>query len=175
MHLLWSWHAPRGWQRGASSSHRLKIILRLQPWHHHVRAAGGFEDDRDEGEWLLYTGSGGKDLSGNKRTNKVQCADQVFEGGNQALVQSCIDGLPVRVLRSHKEIGSCYAPSKADPLQSIRYDGIYKIVAAWRSVGQQGALPWPYSVAAPFFSDCASFCCLVWSSMCSHCLHNLRT
>lgn len=30
-----------------------------------------YEDDRDEGEWFLYTGSGGRDLSGNKRTNKV--------------------------------------------------------------------------------------------------------
>jgi SAD/SRA domain len=107
----------------------------------HMHDVGGFEDDRDEGEWLLYTGSGGKDLSGNKRTNKVQSADQVFEGGNQALVQSCIDGLPVRVLRSHKEKGSCYAPEKTDPTQSIRYDGIYKIVAAWRSVGKQGVFP----------------------------------
>lgn len=31
-----------------------------------------YEDDRDEGEWFLYTGSGGRDLSGNKRTNKVR-------------------------------------------------------------------------------------------------------
>lgn len=30
-----------------------------------------YEDDRDEGEWFLYTGSGGRDLSGNKRTSKV--------------------------------------------------------------------------------------------------------
>jgi len=36
-----------------------------------VVLSGGYEDDRDEGEWFLYTGSGGKDLSGNKRTNKV--------------------------------------------------------------------------------------------------------
>lgn len=34
--------------------------------------SGGYEDDRDEGEWFLYTGSGGRDLSGNKRTNKVR-------------------------------------------------------------------------------------------------------
>ncbi len=33
--------------------------------------SGGYEDDKDEGEWFLYTGSGGRDLSGNKRTNKV--------------------------------------------------------------------------------------------------------
>ena len=30
-----------------------------------------YEDDKDEGEWFLYTGSGGRDLSGNKRTSKV--------------------------------------------------------------------------------------------------------
>ena len=31
-----------------------------------------YEDDKDEGEWFLYTGSGGRDLSGNKRTNKAR-------------------------------------------------------------------------------------------------------
>jgi hypothetical protein len=36
-----------------------------------VVLSGGYEDDHDEGEWFLYTGSGGRDLSGNKRTNKV--------------------------------------------------------------------------------------------------------
>ena len=30
-----------------------------------------YEDDKDEGEWFLYTGSGGRDLSGNKRVSKV--------------------------------------------------------------------------------------------------------
>ena len=30
-----------------------------------------YEDDQDEGEWFLYTGSGGRDLSGNKRVSKV--------------------------------------------------------------------------------------------------------
>lgn len=101
--------------------------------------AGGYEDDKDEGEWLLYTGAGGRDLSGNKRTNKVQSSDQEFEGANKALLKSCSDGLPVRVLRSYKEKRSSYAPVKTDPTQSIRYDGIYRIVAAWRTDGQQGA------------------------------------
>lgn len=40
-----------------------------------------YEDDRDEGEWFLYTGSGGRDLSGNKRTNKEQSFDQVRLAG----------------------------------------------------------------------------------------------
>jgi len=34
-----------------------------------------YEDDKDEGEWFLYTGSGGRDLSGNKRTNKARPRD----------------------------------------------------------------------------------------------------
>lgn len=100
--------------------------------------SGGYEDDRDEGEWLLYTGSGGRDLSGNKRTNKEQSFDQVFEGSNKALLRSCERGLPVRVLRSYKEKRSAYAPT--DPDWGIRYDGIYRIVAAWRHNGLQGKL-----------------------------------
>ena len=38
--------------------------------------AGGYEDDTDNGDEFVYTGSGGRDLSGNKRTAK-QSADQV--------------------------------------------------------------------------------------------------
>ena len=96
---------------------------------------GGYEDDRDEGEWFLYTGSGGRDLSGNKRTNKEQSFDQKFESSNKALKTSCDRGLPVRVVRSYKEKRSAYAPqSVAD---GVRYDGVYKIVACWRNRGHR--------------------------------------
>ncbi len=61
-----------------------------------------YEDDKDEGEWFLYTGSGGRDLSGNKRVSKVQSFDQTFDKMNKALLLSCEKGLPVRVVRSHK-------------------------------------------------------------------------
>ena len=61
-----------------------------------------YEDDKDEGEWFLYTGSGGRDLSGNKRVTKVQSFDQTFDKMNKALLLSCEKGLPVRVVRSHK-------------------------------------------------------------------------
>lgn len=49
------------------------------PYMQSVVLSGGYEDDKDEGEWFLYTGSGGRDLSGNKRTNKV--------GGERPCVQ----------------------------------------------------------------------------------------
>jgi hypothetical protein len=38
--------------------------------------AGGYEDDTDDGFEFIYTGSGGRDLSGNKRTAE-QSSDQV--------------------------------------------------------------------------------------------------
>ena len=38
--------------------------------------SGGYEDDVDNGDEFYYTGSGGKDLSGNKRTAAEQSFDQ---------------------------------------------------------------------------------------------------
>lgn len=43
--------------------------------------------------------SGGRDLSGNKRTNKEQSFDQTFDKYNKALQVSCLKGYPVRVVR----------------------------------------------------------------------------
>ena len=39
--------------------------------------SGGYEDDVDNGEEFYYTGSGGRDLSGNKRTSE-QSSDQTL-------------------------------------------------------------------------------------------------
>ncbi|WCJ42045.1 Zinc finger (C3HC4-type RING finger) family protein [Euphorbia peplus] len=98
-----------------------------------VALSGGYVDDEDHGEWFLYTGSGGRDLSGNKRTNKEQSFDQKFEKMNEALRMSCRKGYPVRVVRSHKEKRSSYAPEGG-----VRYDGCYRIEKCWRKVGIQG-------------------------------------
>ncbi|KAK9108621.1 hypothetical protein Syun_024632 [Stephania yunnanensis] len=98
-----------------------------------VALSGGYEDDEDHGEWFLYTGSGGRDLSGNKRTNKAQSFDQKFDKMNEALRVSCKKGFPVRVVRSHKEKRSSYAPETG-----VRYDGVYRIEKCWRKVGMQG-------------------------------------
>ncbi|KMZ66058.1 E3 ubiquitin-protein ligase ORTHRUS 1 [Zostera marina] len=98
-----------------------------------VALSGGYQDDEDHGEWFLYTGSGGRDLTGNKRTNKDQAFDQVFEKLNSALKVSCLNGYPVRVVRSHKEKRSSYAPESG-----VRYDGVYRIEKCWRKVGVQG-------------------------------------
>lgn len=44
-------------------------------------------------------GSGGRDLSGNKRTNELHSSDQKFTSGNESLRMSCKKGYPVRVIR----------------------------------------------------------------------------
>ncbi|KAG6783054.1 hypothetical protein POTOM_012485 [Populus tomentosa] len=98
-----------------------------------VALSGGYIDDEDHGEWFLYTGSGGRDLSGNKRTNKDQSFDQKFDKMNEALRLSCLKGYPVRVVRSHKEKRSSYAPETG-----VRYDGVYRIEKCWRKNGIQG-------------------------------------
>lgn len=43
---------------------------------------GGYEDDVDNGDEFTYTGSGGRDLSGNKRTAEQSC-DQTLARENK--------------------------------------------------------------------------------------------
>lgn len=124
-------------QWGAHFPHVAGIAGQSNVGAQSVVLSGGYEDDKDEGEWFLYTGSGGRDLSGNKRTNKQQSFDQKFDSMNKALQLSCLNGLPVRVVRSFKEKRSAYAPSEETP---VRYDGIYRIVKCWRKAGAQGFL-----------------------------------
>ncbi|KAL8456899.1 hypothetical protein ACS0TY_034943 [Phlomoides rotata] len=119
-----------------------------------VVISGGYEDDEDHGEWFIYTGSGGRDLKGNKRTNKEQSFDQEFKDSNQALRVSCEKGYPVRVVRSEKDKRSSYAPEKG-----YRYDGVYRIEKCWRKAGIQGFLVCRYMFVrcdnepAPWTSD----------------------
>lgn len=120
-------------QWGAHLPHVAGIAGQSDYGSQSVALSGGYEDDEDHGEWFLYTGSGGRDLSGNKRTNKEQSFDQKFDKMNEALRVSCKHGFPVRVVRSHKEKRSAYAPDAG-----VRYDGVYRIEKCWRKKGIQG-------------------------------------
>ncbi len=46
-----------------------------------VVVSGGYEDDVDNGEELIYTGQGGNDINGSRK----QVANQKLTQGNQAL------------------------------------------------------------------------------------------
>ncbi|CAM6087518.1 unnamed protein product [Calypogeia fissa] len=82
-----------------------------------IVVSGGYEDNVDEGETLIYTGEGGQDA------RRRQCADQKLEGGNMALRNSYFLQNPVRVIRGTD------VNSSSETLYS--YDGLYK-VANWR-------------------------------------------
>ncbi|XP_043481565.1 E3 ubiquitin-protein ligase UHRF1-like [Leptopilina heterotoma] len=116
--------------------------------------SGGYEDDVDNGEEFYYTGSGGRDLTGNKRT-AVQSCDQVLTLSNKALALNCyaefdssrgatsddwMNGIPVRVLRSCK----LAKHSKFAPKEGIRYDGLYKVVKYYPELGKSGFKVWRY-------------------------------
>lgn len=116
--------------------------------------AGGFEDEVDRGDEFTYTGSGGRDLSGNKRIGE-HSFDQTLTHMNRALASNCDAplndkdgaesrnwraGKPVRVVRSSKGRRiSKYAPEEGN-----RYDGIYKVVKYWPEIGKCGYLVWRY-------------------------------
>lgn len=116
--------------------------------------SGGYEDDKDYGDEFYYTGSGGRDLSGNKRT-AVQSCDQILKKMNLALAKCCAapvnakdggeaddwkKGRQIRVVRNCKlRKHSKYAPDEGN-----RYDGIYKVAKYWAEKGQSGFLVWRY-------------------------------
>ena len=89
--------------------------------------SGGYVDDKDYGDELIYTGHGGRDDQSGR-----QVADQSFTRQNQALVTSCLQGLPVRVVR-----GSGHR-SQYSPKSGYRYEGLYWVDHYWKERGADG-------------------------------------
>jgi len=72
-----------------------------------IVVSGGYVDDQDFGEAIVYTGHGGRD----EQTGR-QVADQRLERGNLALAVSCREGLPVRVIRGPSPRFTLRAPGR---------------------------------------------------------------
>ena len=87
--------------------------------------SGGYEDDIDTLDYILYTGQGGQDAPGGK-----QIKDQKFTRGNKGLVLSKEYGLPVRVTRGFQV--------KNGPENGYRYDGLYYVKEYERIRGKRG-------------------------------------
>jgi len=93
--------------------------------------SGGYEDDKDEGDFIVYTGTGGQDDSFSATGR--QTSDQTFEHKhNFALVVSCEKKIPVRVIRGPNE-KSVWAP-----VQDYRYDGLYHVEKYYKDKGISG-------------------------------------
>ncbi|XP_028768476.1 histone-lysine N-methyltransferase family member SUVH9-like [Neltuma alba] len=93
-----------------------------------VIVSGGYEDDIDDGDVIIYTGHGGQDAKHSK-----QIAHQKLEGGNLALERSMRYGVEVRVIRGIKYEGSASSSNKV-----YVYDGLYRIAACWFELGKSG-------------------------------------
>ncbi|CAH8338711.1 unnamed protein product [Eruca vesicaria subsp. sativa] len=90
-----------------------------------VIVSGGYEDDDDQGDVIIYTGHGGQDKLGR------QAEHQRLEGGNLALERSMYYGIEVRVIRGFK-----YENSVSSKVYV--YDGLFRIVDSWFDVGKSG-------------------------------------
>jgi putative restriction endonuclease len=77
-----------------------------------IVVSGGYEDDEDYGDELIYTGHGGRDPA-----TGAQVADQMLTNQNLALAVSSDQGFPVRVIR-----GAGGDPQYS-PATGFRYDG----------------------------------------------------
>ncbi|MBD2753421.1 YDG/SRA domain-containing protein [Spirosoma validum] len=95
--------------------------------------SGGYEDDKDYGNVIIYTGHGGR-----SQVTGFQVADQQLSHQNLALTLSCQRGLPVRVIRGHRH------KSEFSPVQGYRYDGLYRVESYWRERGLSGYFVWRF-------------------------------
>jgi len=93
-----------------------------------VVLSGGYDDDEDFGDVIVYTGDGGQD------DKNKQIADQVFEGKNKALFRNHLEGIPVRVVR-----GAAHRSPHA-PDVGYRYDGLFRVERCWRERRPHGFL-----------------------------------
>jgi putative restriction endonuclease len=89
--------------------------------------SGGYVDDEDVGDSVIYTGEGGRDPN-----TGAQIGDQELSRGNLALVRNYEEGLPVRVVRGHNH------PSPFAPPSGYRYDGLFRIDRFWCDHGKDG-------------------------------------
>lgn len=90
--------------------------------------SGGFEDDRDSGDEIIYTGEGGNDPITGK-----QIKDQLWKSpGNNGLVISKERKLPVRVIRG------CDLNSPFSPKQGYQFGGLFNVTECWDTEGKSG-------------------------------------
>ena len=95
--------------------------------------SGGYEDDEDHGDEIVYTGYGGRDAETGK-----QITHQMLTKGNLALAYNKLTGLPVRVIRG-SQLQSPHAPPVG-----YRYDGLYHMVEYWCERGKSGWDVWRF-------------------------------
>jgi putative restriction endonuclease len=84
-----------------------------------IVVSGGYVDDEDHGDIIIYTGQGGRATQGKP------ASDQTLTKGNLALMENRDQGVPVRVIRGAS------GDKKFSPVSGYRYDGLYEVEDGW--------------------------------------------
>ncbi|ASW95180.1 YDG/SRA domain-containing protein [Mycobacterium intracellulare] len=98
-----------------------------------VVVSGGYIDDRDYGDEIIYTGQGGRDPN-----TGAQVADQELTRGNLGLARNYLDDIPVRVVRGHQ------GEPEMSPKTGYRYDGLFRVADYWQEAGKDGFQIWRF-------------------------------
>ncbi|EEF36840.1 histone-lysine N-methyltransferase, H3 lysine-9 specific SUVH1 [Ricinus communis] len=99
-----------------------------------IVSSGGYDDEAEDRDVLIYSGQGG-----NANSNKKEAADQKLERGNLALERSLHRANEVRVIRGMKDTLSQAA-------KVYMYDGLYRIQESWVDKGKSGCNIFKYKL-----------------------------
>ncbi|PIA53258.1 hypothetical protein AQUCO_00900084v1 [Aquilegia coerulea] len=101
-----------------------------------IVSSGGYEDDVEDKDVLIYSGQGGVTK---RKGGKDEVADQKLERGNLALERSLRRGNVVRVIRGIRDL--------QNPTGKIYvYDGLYKVHESWTEKGKSGCNVFKYKL-----------------------------
>lgn len=124
-------------ETGVHRPRQAGICGRAEEGAESVVLSGGYVDDEDSGDVVVYTGAGGNDA----RTHR-QVRGQVLHRTNLSLVTSLRLGVPVRVIRgAHPDV-------HRGPASGYRYDGLYRVAGYWPDTGADGFRIWRFRLEA---------------------------
>ncbi|GFP83780.1 histone-lysine n-methyltransferase h3 lysine-9 specific suvh1 [Phtheirospermum japonicum] len=127
----------------------VKVTVDEEPVALSIVSSGGYDDDGDDSDVLIYSGQGGV------QRRDGQMFDQKLERGNLALEKSLHRANDVRVVRGIKDIA--YTTGKI-----YVYDGLYKIQESWAEKNKSGCNVFKYKlVRVPGQPECFS----LWKSI----------
>jgi putative restriction endonuclease len=122
------------------------LMSGIAPHGSSIVLSGGYVDDEDLGDLIIYTGEGGRDA-----TTGRQIADQQLVRGNKALAENHLNGIPIRVHR-----GQAHVPDIPEGFR-YRYDGLYHVARYWQERGKDGFTIWRFRLErAPAAQDAAA-------------------
>jgi putative restriction endonuclease len=103
-----------------------------------IVVSGGYVDDLDHGDEIIYTGQGARDPD-----TRLQVANQELTRGNLGLARNYLEGLPVRVVRGHQ------GKPTLSPASGYRYDGLFQVADYWQEIGKDGYRIWRFRPSRP--------------------------